>query len=102
MTGLLFDMFIAVMFYILWENPKCVQIYNNNISPLKAWPAWIGILWKWASMLIKLAGDGECRLALFHAIGNFLANKIVIFQGYSTKLGQPLHIISPLFSPFRS
>ena len=41
------------------------------------------ILWKWASMLTKLAGDGECRLALFHAIRNFLVNDIYNFSRLS-------------------
>ena len=44
-------------------------------------------------MLTKLAGDGECRLALFHAIRNFLANEIYHFSRLSHQtaflLGQP-------------
>ena len=31
-------------------------------------------------MLTKLAWDGECRLALYHAIRNFLANEIYHFS----------------------
>ena len=48
---------------------------RTTTSPLTDWPTWIGILWKWASMFTKLAGDDECRLALFHAIRNFVANE---------------------------
>ena len=66
---------------------------NNNISPLTACPTWIRILWKWASVLTKLTGDGECRLAMFLAIRNFLANEIYQFSRLSHQtnflLGQP-------------
>ena len=82
MIGLLSDMFTAAMFIFFLHIPKCVQAYNN-ISPLTAWPTWIGILWKWAGMLTKLAGDGECRLALLHVIRNFLANEIYHFSRLS-------------------
>ena len=34
-------------------------------------------------MLTELAGDGECRLALFHTIRNFLANEIYHFSRLS-------------------
>ena len=34
-------------------------------------------------MLTELAGDGECGLALFHAIRNFLANEIYHFSRLS-------------------
>ena len=37
------------------------------------------------SMLTELAGDGECRLAQFHATRNFLANEIYHFYGCRTK-----------------
>ena len=38
-------------------------------------------------MLTDLAGDGECRLALFHAIRNFLANEIYHFSRLSHQAG---------------
>ena len=38
-------------------------------------------------MLTKLAGDGECRLALFHVIRNFLANEIYHFSRLSHQTG---------------
>ena len=52
------------------------------------------ILWKWASILLKLAGDVEHRLARFHEIRIFLQMKFIIFQGCLIKLvtfltGQP-------------
>ena len=51
-------------------------------------------------MLAKLAWDGECRVALFHAIRNFIA------KGCPTKLlfylGSLVQIISSLFCHFRS
>ena len=50
-------MFTAPMFIFFWEIPKYVQA-KNSISPLTAWPTWVGILWK-GSMLTKLAGYGE-------------------------------------------
>ena len=50
-------------------------------------PTWIGISWKWANMLTELAGDGECRLALFHVIRNFLANEIYHFSRLSHQTG---------------
>ena len=53
---------------------------------LPGWPNWIGILWKWASMLTKPAGYGECRLAQFHAI-RFLANEIYHFSRLSHQTG---------------
>ena len=72
MTGLIFDMFTAAMFFF---SEKFLNVCKpRTTSPLTAWPTWIGILWKWASMLTKLAGDGEYRLAPFHVITNFLAN----------------------------
>ena len=75
-----FDMLTAAMFLFFWKIPKYVQAQNNILSPLIAWPTWIGILWKWASMPTKLAGDGECRLARFHVIRNVLANAIYQFS----------------------
>ena len=50
-------------------------------------PSWIGISWKWASILNELAGDGECRLVLLHAIRNFLANEIYHFSRLSHQTG---------------
>ena len=72
---------------------------------LPGWPNWIGILWKWVSMLTKLAGDGECRLAQFHVI-RFLSNEIYHFfkavppNRFPFYLGSLLHIINFLFSHF--
>ena len=84
----LFDMSTAAMFIIFfWEIPKYVQALNNIISPLTAWPTWIDILSKWASMLNKLAGDGECSLVPFHAIANFLANEIYHFSRLPQQTG---------------
>ena len=40
-----------------------------------------------ANMLTELAGDGECRLALFHTIINFLANEIYHFSRLSHQTG---------------
>ena len=56
---------------------------QQNLSPLTGWSTWIGILWKQASMFTKLAEDGVCRLALFHAIKHFLANEIYYFSRLS-------------------
>ena len=42
-------------------------------------------------MLTKLAGSDECRLARFHPIRNFLANKIYHFQGCPIKQAAFLH-----------
>ena len=56
---------------------------RTKTSLLTAWTTWIDILWKWASMLTKLAGDSKCRLALFHAIRNFLSNEIYHFSRLS-------------------
>ena len=66
---------------------------QQNLSPMTAWLTWIGILWKWASMLTKLAGDGVCKLALFHGIKNVLANEIYHLSRLSHQttflIGQP-------------
>ena len=32
------------VFLFFWGIPKCLQVQNNIISPLTAWPTWIGIL----------------------------------------------------------
>ena len=75
---------------------------------MTAWPTWIGILWKWANLLTKLAGDCECRLALFNAIRNFLINEIYHFfkavppNRLPFYLGSLLHVISSLFTHMRS
>ena len=65
--------------------------------------SWIGILWQWASMLTKLARDGECRLALFHAIRSFLANEMYHFSRLSHQttflLGQPAPYNQLLIQP---
>ena len=68
MIGPLFDMFTAAMFF------SSVR-FLNMCKPGTGWPTWIGILWKWDSMITDLAGDGECRLAQFHVI------PVTIFQG---------------------
>ena len=75
------------VYFIFCEILRYVQAWNNILSPLKGWPTCIGILWKWATMLTKLAGDGECRLAWFHAIRNFLANEIYNFSRLSQQTG---------------
>ena len=56
---------------------------RTKTSRLTVCPTWIGILWRWTSMLTNLAGHGECRLVLFHAIRNFLANEIYHFSRLS-------------------
>ena len=53
------------------------------MPPLMGLPTWIGISWKWATLFIKLAEDGECRLALFHAIRIVLVNEIYHFSRLS-------------------
>ena len=63
------------------EIAKYVQAKNNILPFLTDWSTWIGILLKWASTFNELARDGECRLAGFHAIKNFLENKIFHFSG---------------------
>ena len=57
------------------------------LPPLIGLPTWIGISWNWASMLTELAGNGECRLSLFHAMRNFLANEIYYFSRLSHQTG---------------
>ena len=71
---------------------------------LTGFPTWISISWKWATLLIELAGDGEYRLALFHAIRNFLANEIYHFSRLSHQTGciftwAALYIESAPYSP---
>ena len=65
--------------FFFCEISKYVHAYNNILPALMGLSTWIGISWKLASMLAELARDGECRLALFHAIKNFLANEIYHF-----------------------
>ena len=48
-------------------------------------------------MLTKLGGDGECRLALFHAIKNFRANEIYHFLRLSR---QTLAVCSIYSAPY--
>ena len=92
MIGPLLDMFTAAVYF---SSGKFLNVCKprTTTSPLTAWSTWIGILWKCTSMLTRLAGDGECSLALFHAIRNFLANKIYHFSRLSQQtdflLGQP-------------
>ena len=50
------------------------------LTPLMGLHIWIYISRKWANMLTKLAGDGKCTLALFHAIRNFFPNEIYHFS----------------------
>ena len=54
---------------------------EQHYNPLTDRPTWIAILWKWASMLTQLTGDGECRLGS----EIFLQIKFIIFQGCPTK-----------------
>ena len=67
MIGPLCDMFTAAMFFFFYEIPICANLGQHSISYI--------ILWKWASMLTKLAW-GWWRLAWFHVIRSFFANKI--------------------------
>ena len=77
--------------YTLWQpDPPGLALYGNGLS-----------------MLTKLAGDGERRLALFHVIRKILLQmKFFYFKGCCTKLpfywGSLLNIISSLFSHLRS
>ena len=72
-------MFTAAIFF-LGNFYMCASIEQQHLL----WqPGPPDILWKWASMLTKLARDGECRLAVFHAIRNFLANDIYNFSRLS-------------------
>ena len=63
------------VYFFFYEIPKYVH------DPCAS--TWINISWKWANILTKLAGDGKCRLAVFHAIRYFLANEIYHFSGLS-------------------
>ena len=73
------------------------------MPPLTNLPTWIGISCKWDTLLFKLAGDGECRQALFYAIRNFLVNGIYHFSRLSHQTGciftlAPLSIESAPYS----
>ena len=99
-------MFTAAMFVFFWEILKCVQAYNNNIS-----------LWKPGPHGLAFYGSGLVCLPSWLGMVNvgwlcsmlsefFLQIKFITFQGCPTKLpfylGSLLHIISSLFSCFRS
>ena len=43
----------------LCEIPKNAYAQKNILFRLMRWPNWIAIIWKWASSLTELAGDGE-------------------------------------------
>ena len=97
-----YRIFLICLLLLFYFSEKFLNACKTRTSksPLTAWPTWIGILWKWASMLTKLPGDGECRLALFHTIRNFLVNEFIIFQGCPTKLPSylgSLLLIRPLY-----
>ena len=61
---------------VLWLFLFFLQKFRDLCNPRTGWPTLISILWKWDSKLTKLAGHGECRLARFHPISNFLSNGI--------------------------
>ena len=97
MTGPPFPCYHVYFFFC--EIHKYVQVKNRLVH----------LNWhfmEWASMLTKLAGYDEYRLARFHPIRNFLANEIYHFQGCPIKQAAflpaflPLHVISSLFSHF--
>ena len=111
MIGPLFDMFTAAIF--IFFSGKLLNVCKSrailfileqqDLSPLTGGPTWVGILWKWASILPKLAGDGVCRLALFHALKIFLANEIYHFSKLSHHttylFGQPASYNQLLIQP---
>ena len=86
-------------------STTCI-LEQQNLSPLTVWPSWTGILWKWASMLTKLAGMVYAGWLYSMQQKILFQMKFTIFQGCPTKpptyLGSLLHIISSLFSHFRS
>ena len=61
-------------------SAKFLNICSPGPSPLMDWPIWIVKLWKWTSILTEVAWVGECRLARFHVIRNFLTNEIYHFS----------------------
>ena len=76
-----FDMFTAAMLiFFCCEISKHVQA-KNGLSHLDCH------FMEWASILPKLAKDDECRLARFHPIRNFLANKTYHFLKLSYRTG---------------
>ena len=105
MIGPLFDMFTATVFfsrkflnvcnprtttYPLWQpGPPGLAFYGSGLACL---PSWLGMMN--AGWLYSMRSE------------IFLQMKFIIFQGYPTKLpfylGSLLHIISSLFSHFRS
>ena len=90
----IFDMFTAAMFIFFSRKFLNMCKFRTTTCPLwQAGPPGIGILLEWAIMINKLAGDGVSRLALFHAIINFLPNEIYDFSRLSHEttflLGQP-------------
>ena len=89
MKGL--DQGVSAMFTFFCEIPKYMHAFRNILSLLTGLPTWIGISCKWANMLTELAGDGECRLALFDAIRNFLADEIF-------HCSRPFHQTSCIFT----
>ena len=79
MIGPLSDMFTAAIFF-LGNFYMCASIEQQHLL----WqPGPPDILWKWASMLTKLARDGECRLVLYHEIRIFFANDVYNFSRLS-------------------
>ena len=59
------------IFYLLWwVSPPGLAFHGS------------GLTW-----LTEVAGDGECSLALFHVIRNFLANEIYHFSRLSHQTG---------------
>ena len=82
--------------YIYFFSGKFLKVRRPRTTtyPLRQpGPAGLAFLWKWASMFTKLPGDGVCRLALFHAVRNFLANETDHFSRLSHQttflLGKP-------------
>ena len=81
------DYGLVLMFtFFYFEVPKYMHVLKNTLPSLTDLCTWINISWKWANMLIKLAWDGKCRLALFQVIRNFLANKIYHFSRLSHQM----------------
>ena len=74
----IFYIFTAAIFFSRRFLNVCKS--RTKTSRLTACPTWIGILWRWTSMFTNFAGNGACRLVLFHAIRNVLANEIYHFS----------------------
>ena len=62
--------------------PRFLRISKNQLNTSLTW---VCILWRWASMLTELAGDGECRLLCSRRSEIFWQMKFIVFQGCSTK-----------------